>query len=145
MQLTNRQTGMTRSLLVGARNSYEFNYLPTNTAYDLALLNNTGSVVASIENIFMSEENKTVTFGELKTPRRLRLTLEGSDGVAIDEDLFTNTWMKGDGSYLKRGTMIDDVLDGEALRFFPLLSNELSMTYEQPDTVNYVVGQNPGD
>ena len=41
--------------------------------------------------------------------------------------LFTNTWMKGDGSYLKRGTMIDDVLDGEALRFFPLLSNELSM------------------
>ena len=145
LQLTNRQTGMTRSLLVGARNSYEFNYLPTNTAYDLALLNNTGSVVASIENIFMSEENKTVTFGELKTPRRLRLTLEGSDGVAIDEDLFTNTWMKGDGSYLKRGTMIDDVLDGEALRFFPLLSNELSMTYEQPDTVDYVVGQNPGD
>ena len=59
LQLTNRQTGMTRSLLVGARNSYEFNYLPTNTAYDLALLNNTGSVVASIENIFMSEENKT--------------------------------------------------------------------------------------
>ena len=141
LDLTNIESGTTRSMLVNSRNAYEFRYLPTNTAYNAVLRTATGSEIARIGNIYLGKEHKSVTFSELKMPRRLALTLLGSDSQPIDEALYTTTWMKADGTYLKRGNTIDNVLDGQQLRIMAKIGPELAMQYAQPDTVSYTVGQ----
>lgn len=145
LELTDRRTGITRTQLVGPHNSYEFRYLPSNTAYDLVLRSTTGDVAASLENIFVGEADLSVGFSSLRTPRTLTASLEGSEGRLVDEDDYTVTWRKTDGTYLKRGNTISNVLDGDALSVFMLLGNQLAACYEQPDTVRYVVGQNGAD
>lgn len=141
LDLINIESGTTRTMLVNSRNVYEFRYLPTNTAYHAVLRTATGSEIARIGNIYLGKDNKTVTFGPLKTPRKMMFSLLGSDNQTVDEALYTTTWFKADGTYLKRGNTIDNVLDGQKLLIMPLIGPELAMLYAQPDTVRYTVGE----
>lgn len=145
LELTDRRTAVTRTQLVGPRNSYEFRYLTTNTTYDLVLRSTNGDVAASIENIFVGEADLSVDFSNLRTPRTLTVVLEGDDGRTLDEDDYTVTWMKSDGTYIRRGTTLSNALDGDIVRLFALLGNQLSMSYVQPDTISYTVGQHGAD
>ena len=145
LELTDRRSGIKRTQLVGPHNDYEFRYLTANTVYDLVLRTTTGDVAARLENIFVGEADQSICFGNLRTPRTLTVALEGSDGRVVDEDDYTVTWRKADGTYLKRGTTISDVLDGDALSVFMLLGHRLAARYEQPDTLRYVVGQDGAD
>ena len=144
LELTSNHTGVVRSMLVNGRNSYEFRYLPTNTSYDLVLRSQTGAEVATYENVFLGEENKTLTFDYLKTPRKLTLSLT-AEGKAVEGQLYTNTWLNDKKAYLGRGPELTNVFEGQKVSFFVELSRELAMQYMQPDTVVFVVGEQPDD
>ena len=142
LELTNTRTGIMRSMLVNGRNTYEFRYLPSNTSYDLVLRSQTGAVVASLDNIFITNEDKTVTFDRLRSPHKLTISLT-ADGQPVKGELFTNTWFTAEGTFLGRGSELENVFDDQELRFVIGLERELAMQYAQIDTVNYVVGQQP--
>lgn len=139
--LTDKKSGQTRRYIIDQRNEYEFRYLPTNSTYDVVLCTTESNEIARIDNIYLDKENKTVTFDELKTPRTLTLSLLGSDSQPVDEELYTITWMKGDGTYLKRGNTMENVIDDQHLLILPTIGAELAKLYAQPDTVSYTVGQ----
>jgi hypothetical protein len=134
LQLTDLSTEQVRSLLVNGRNNYEFRYLPQNTNYSLSLQDGRGSEAAHIDNIFVGEQNQQVTMGELKLPRHITLTLT-ADGKAADEEDFTTTWLTPSGNYLTRGTVLDNVFDGQQILCLTTLGNNLAKDYQQPDTL----------
>lgn len=138
LDLTNQRTGIVRSMLVGNRNSYEFRYLPTNTVYDLALHSTKGGTVASIGNIFVGEEDQSVTFGTLKLPRTLNLSLT-ADGQTVDGNRYSARWLNDEGSYIGQGLSVDNVFEGQTLRLVLSLERDLAMKYAEPDTISYTI------
>jgi len=138
--LTNKTSGQTRRyILNGHDNSYEFRYLPTNSTYKIQLLNSHDEEVAMLDNVFMGEEDRTVTFDRLRRPHQLVLNV--SDGQSIiDPTLYDVTWFKGLGEYLKKGNTLDDVLDNEQVSYLLHLRYELAMKYQTPDSALIIVG-----
>lgn len=142
LELTNIRTGIKRSMLVNGRNTYDFTYLPVNTAYNLVLRSQTGAVVAQIDNIYLAEENKTVTFDRLRKPHTLTLSLT-ADGQTVGNELFTNTWFTEAGAYIGKGNELANVFDDQTVKVLIGYERELAMRYQQPDTISIVVGQQP--
>ena len=142
LELTNIRTGIKRSMLVNGRNTYDFTFLPVNTAYNLVLRSQTGAVVAQIDNIYLEEDNKTVTFDRLRKPHTLTLSLT-ADGQTVGNELFTNTWFTEAGAYLGKGNELANVFDDQTVKVLIGYERELAMRYQQPDTISIVVGQQP--
>ena len=144
LELTSLNTGQVRRLLVGSRNTYEFRYLPTNTAYSLALRTVAGAEMGRMDLITLGEQDESVTFGQLKTPRTLALNVI-ADGQRVDESLYSATWLTAANAFIARGSQLPGMLEGQQLRLFVALDRELALKYEQPDTVVYTVGANGAD
>ena len=144
LELTNTKTGVMRSMLVNGRNSYDFTFLPVNTAYNLVLRSQTGAVVAQIDNIYLGEEDMIVTFDYLRKPHTLTLSLT-AEGQPVGNELFTNTWLNGDDTYLGKGLELANVFDEQTVKMVINFERELAMRYIQPDTITIVVGQQPDD
>lgn len=134
LHLTNLGSGQVRRLLVTGRNNYEFRYLPQNTNYRLSLQDNRGSEAASVDDIFVGEQNQQVTLSDLKLPNRLSLTLT-ADGKPVDGIDYTTTWLTVAGNYISRGTEIDHVFDNQRLLCVTTLGSNLAQIYQQPDTL----------
>ena len=140
LELTSLSSGQVRRLLMSGRNQYAFTYLPENTNYSLALVNSRGAAVGQIDNIFLQSENLSVTFPQLKNVHALSLTIKAG-GQTMLEDQFSNMWLAADNSYLARGTKLDDMLDGQTVKYVVTLERQLASQYEQPDTTVLIVGQ----
>ncbi len=141
LELTSLNTGQARRLLVGPRNTYEFRYLPTNTAYSLALRTVAGAEMGRMDLITLGEQDESVTFGQLKTPRTLALNVI-ADGQRVDESLYSATWLTAANAFIARGSQLPGVLEGQQLRLLVALDRELALKYVQPDTIAYTVGAN---
>ena len=140
LDLTNIESGTTRTMLVNSRNVYDFRYLPTNTAYHAVLRTAKGSEIARIDNIYIGKDNKTVTFGPLKTPHTLEVTLT-ANGQPVGEAMYSNTWYTTDGEFIARGTTLSSVLDGEQVRYSLDIDQSLAMQYMVPAAADITVGQ----
>lgn len=140
LDLTNIESGTTRTMLVNSRNVYDFRYLPTNTAYHAVLRTDKGSEIAHIDNIYIGKDNKTVTFGPLKTPHTLEVTLT-ANGQPVGEEMYSNTWYTTDGEFIARGTTLSSVLDGEQVRYSLDIDQSLAMQYMVPAAADITVGQ----
>ena len=137
--LTNKANGQTRRYVVTGGNTYEFRYLTTNTTYSVELLNERNEQVGFIDNIYLGEDNKTVTFSRLRRLHTLTMTLL-APGEAFGQNLYDVTWLDSENYYVKKGQRLENRLDDEQLRCVISLSRELSMGYMQPDTVDITVG-----
>ena len=139
--LTNSTSGQTRRFLVnGLLNDYVFRYLTTNTAYKVQLLNDRDMAVATLDNIYLGEDSKTVTLPTLRGAHTLQLVLT-ENGNPVGEGLFSNIWTDGDGNYIARGTSLYGVLDGEQLIYSISLDHSLAMQYAVPAKDTIVVGR----
>ena len=140
VELTNRNTGQTKRLLMNGRNTYEFRYLPENTVYSVALRNSRGVEIAKIDNVFIENKNVELTFDRLKTIHNLSVNLT-EDNAPVDRSFFNNTWLTSSGEYIARGAAIDNMIEGEQLRYVLSFGRDLAMKYQQPDTLTTIVGQ----
>ena len=138
--LTDKKSGQTRRyLLSGQNNSYEFRYLPVNSTFKVQLLNGYGAEVAMLDNVFVGEESRTVTFDNLRRPHQLVLNV--SDGTSfVDQALYEVTWFNGEGNYVSRGYVLNDALDGERLTYAIHLDRSLAMLYTTPNDTLITVG-----
>ncbi len=138
--LTDKKSGQARRYLLNVQNnSYEFRYLPVNSTFKVQLLNGYGTEVAVLDNVFVGEENKTVTFDHLRRPHQMVLNL--SDGTSfVDLSLYEVTWLNGEGNYISKGYVLNDALDGEQLRYAIHLDRSLAMQYTIPDSTLITVG-----
>ena len=141
VELTNRNTGQTKRLLMNGRNTYEFRYLPENTVYSVALRNSRGVEIAKIDNIFIENKNVELTFDRLKTIHNLSVNLTEKN-VPVDRAFFNNTWLTSSGEYIARGATIDNMIEGEQLQYVLSFGRDLAIKYQQPDTLTTIVGQN---
>ncbi|MBO4810581.1 MAG: chitobiase/beta-hexosaminidase C-terminal domain-containing protein [Prevotella sp.] len=141
--LTNKTSGQTRRyVLNGQLNEYEFRYLTTRSTYKVQLLNYRDEVVAEMDNIYLGEDSKTVTFDHLRRPHQLVVSV--SDGTAtIGETHYEVTWRNGNGEYLKKGNELDNVLEEERVSYELHLDNSLAMHYQTPAEAAIVVGEQP--
>lgn len=138
LDLVNVQNGSVRTLLVDDRNTYEFRYLPSNTYYNVVLRSNTGAEVAKIENVYIEKDNKDVTFTALRNTHTVTLSLI-ADGQTVDEQLYSNTWLNSEKTFVKKGNTLSNVLDNETVKSVLTFERELAMKYELPDTFDIVV------
>lgn len=140
VELTNRNTGQTKRLLMNGRNTYEFRYLPENTVYSVALRNSRGVEIAKIDNVFIENKNVELTFDRLKTIHNLSVDLT-ENNAPVDPSFFNNTWLTSTGEYIARGAAVDNMIEGEELRYVLSFGRDLAMKYQQPDTLTTIVGQ----
>lgn len=137
--LTNKTSGQTQRNLMNGRNEYEFRYLTTKCIYKLQLLNDRNVEVAAIDNIYLNEENLTVTFDYLRRIHQMSLMLT-ADGKSVSEKLYDVTWLDADGYYIRKSLILPDRLDDEQLRCVINIDRSLAMQYQQPDTLLVTVG-----
>lgn len=137
--LTNKTSGQTQRNLMNGRNEYEFRYLTTKCIYKLQLLNDRYVEVAAIDNIYLNEENLTVTFDYLRRIHQMSLMLT-ADGKSVSEKLYDVTWLDADGYYIRKSLILPDRLDDEQLRCVINIDRSLAMQYQQPDTLLVTVG-----
>lgn len=138
LDLTSQQSGITQTLLVDERNTYEFRYLPINATYDVVLRSHSGAEVGKIANVYIEKDSKTVTFESLRNTHTIQLCL-AADGQPVDELLYSNVWLNSEKTFLKRGNTLNNTLDNETVKSVLTFERELAMKYELPDTIDIVV------
>lgn len=138
LDLTSQQSGITQTLLVDERNTYEFRYLPINATYDVVLRSHSGAEVGKIANVYIEKDSKTVTFESLRNTHTIQLSLS-ADGQPVDELLYSNVWLNSEKTFLKRGNTLNNTLDNETVKSVLTFERELAMKYELPDTFDIVV------
>ena len=138
LDLTSQQSGITQTLLVDERNTYEFRYLPINATYDVVLRSHSGAEVGKIANVYIEKDSKTVTFESLRNTHTIQLCL-AADGQPVDELLYSNVWLNSEKTFLKRGNTLNNTLDNETVKSVLTFERELAMKYELPDTFDIVV------
>ena len=137
--LTNKTSGQTQRNLMNGRNEYEFRYLTTKCIYKLQLLNDRNVEVAAIDNIYLNEENLTVTFDYLRRIHQMSLMLS-ANGMSVSEKLYDVIWLNSEGNYIRKSLLLPDMLDDEQLRCIVTIDRSLAMNYKQPDTLSVTVG-----
>lgn len=137
--LTNKTSGQTNRLIMNGKNEYEFRYLATKCTYKVQLLNDRGIEVASIDNIWLEDEDKAITFDRLRRIHQMSLMLS-ANGMSVSEKLYDVIWLNSEGNYIRKSLILPDMLDDEQLRCIVTIDRSLAMNYKQPDTLSVTVG-----
>ncbi len=137
--LTNKANGQSRNYLIGEKNDYEFRYLTTNTTFKAQILNSRDVEVAVLDNIFLGEENLTVTFPSIKKIHNMSLTLT-AEGQQVDDYLYDVTWLNAEGYYMKKTRTLEEMVDNEKVMALVDIDRSLAITYDQPDTMEITIG-----
>lgn len=143
--LTNKSSGQTRRFIVnGLLNDYEYHYLTTKTIYKVQLLNDRDIEVATLDDIYLGEDSRTVAMPQLRGVHDLQLLLT-VNGERVGDGMYNNIWTTNTGEYIARGITLPGVLDGEQLRYSISLDQSLAMQYATPAVTDLTVGQQADD
>lgn len=144
IELVNTKTQQVRRMVIGSRKDYAFRSLPVNTVYDVHLLNSRGVVVAEQQNVFVGEDDITVSFATATihwphdltvtlTVNNTPITLGNSDEPAV-------IWNDDKGNFLERGMTVHSVVAGQQLQMVVRLPNTNRWYYSlMEDTVSVTV------
>ncbi len=142
LQIQNVKSLSTRSMIIGPRKDYTFNTLPRHTSYDVRLLSRTGSVVAQATNVYLGDEDASVTLGNLRRPCSLQLAVTAGN-APVDNDQYDCLWTDSEGRILSRSSQINAILEDEPVQaLITLNSSTLKTTYRERDTI---IISRPGD
>ena len=138
LELQNVQSGQLYRCLITDRTSYTFFGLMKNTYYNIYLKNSNNVVLGEIGNVALDDDNLNVSFEYIKTVQDVTLSVLTPSGENVTASV-TITWLDEQGSYLRQGSKVSEMLTGTNIQYRVKLSKELAMEYVQPVDVAYQV------
>lgn len=135
LELRNIKSLETRRLIISNRQSYIFYTLPTNTSYDVRLLNRAGSVIAHRENIVLKEENVSIGLSDLRQICALIVRVM-KDGSYVKDDAYSIVWTDKYDNVIGHNPNIDGIVGDEPVKMiFSLADNEMKKSCRNRDTI----------
>ena len=137
LELLNLSSGQKQRFVITNRVTYTFSSLMKNTNYDVYLKDAKGNVLGEITGIEILEADVSKTFGELKTPKdvTLSVTAGGNDVTAQ----VTVVWADVNGNYIAQGATLKNLLAGDVVKYRVSLGEDLAMQYQLPAEEEYTV------
>ncbi|MBQ9357821.1 MAG: chitobiase/beta-hexosaminidase C-terminal domain-containing protein [Prevotella sp.] len=144
IELVNTKTRQERRMVIGSRKDYAFRSLPVNTVYDVRLVNSRGMVLSEQQNVFVGEDDITVTFATaaIHWPHDLTVTLTVNNTPITlgDSNEPAVIWNDDKGNFLERGRTVHSVVNGQQLKMIVRLPNTNHWYYSlMEDTADVVV------
>ena len=143
LELVNVQSGQVYKYLVTDRRTYTFYALMKNTVYDVYLKNTMGEVLAELSNVMLEEDDVTVSFNSIKKMHDVALSVQTPEGDDVTS-MVDITWYDAQGTYLRQGNMLRDIIGGRKLQYRIKINDELAMDYVQPATMVVCVASEEG-
>lgn len=138
LELQNMQSGQVYRCLVTDRTNYTFFGLMKNTYYNIYLKNSSGVVLGEINNVALENDNLNVNLSNIHTTHDVTLNVVTPDDRNVTSDVAI-TWLDEQGSYLRQGNKVSELLTGTRIQYRVKLSKELAMEYVQPVDEAYEV------
>lgn len=138
LELTNTKSGQRMHYVMTDRQSYTFANIIRNTTWNVTLRNERGDVFGQIDNVEVKDEDVSVTFSSLSKPQSVVLSVLTPNG----QDVTAQTqviWTDAQGNYVAQGVSLTGLPTGYLTTYRVVLSQELAMTYNTPQPVNYVL------
>ena len=139
LELLNLSSGQKQRYVITDRVTYTFSSLIKNTNYDVYLKDAKGNVLGSILGIEIKEDDVSRTFGELKTPKDVTLSVTAGGSDVTDQ--VTVVWADANGNYLAQGATLKNLLAGNVVKYHVSLGEALAMQYLLPAEVEYTVDE----
>lgn len=144
LELQNVQSGQLYRCLVTDRTSYTFFGLMKNTYYNIYLKNSNNVVLGEIGNVALDDDNLNVSFEYIKTVQDVTLSVLTPSGENVTASV-TITWLDEQGSYLRQGNKVSEMLTGTNIQYRVKLSKDLALEYMQPTDMTYEVKAGKND
>lgn len=138
LELVNAASGQKQKYVITDRITYTFSSLLSNTSYNLYVKNSAGSILGTISDVSIADEDVQVAFESLLQPQDVSLAILAPDGTDLTSQT-TITWLDASGSYLKQGAQLTSQIEGTELTFRVSLPQTLAMLYEAPNDSTYIV------
>ena len=137
LELLNLSSGQKQRYVITNRVTYTFSSLMKNTNYDVYLKDAKGNVLGEITGIEIKEADVSKTFGELKTPKDVTLSVTAGGNDVTDQ--VTVVWADVNGNYIAQGATLKNLLAGDVVKYRVSLGEALAMQYMLPAEMEYTV------
>ena len=139
IELINTKSGQKQRYVITDRITYTFSSLVRRTTYNAYLKNALGDILGQISDIQLDEQDVSVTFENLMTPRTVTLSVQTPAGEDVTAQT-TITWLNEKDAFLLKGSALTSQLEGRTVKALIQLPQSLAMQYVQPtDTVKHEV------
>ena len=138
LELTNTKSGQRMHYVMTDRQTYTFANIIRNTSWNVTLRNERGDVFGQIDNVEVKDEDVNVVFSSLSKPQSVVLSVLTPDGQDVTGQAQV-TWTDAQGSYLAQGVSLAGLPTGYQTTYRIVLSQELAMTYNTPQPVDYAL------
>lgn len=138
LELTNTKSGQRMHYVMTDRTQYTFANIIRNTSWKVTLRNERGDIFGQIDNVEVKDEDVSVVFSTLSKPQNVLLAVKTPEG----QDVTTQTqitWTDAHGNYVAHGPSFTGLPVGYRATYSVVLSQELSMQYNIPQMVEYVL------
>lgn len=138
LELTNTKSGQRMHYVMTDRTQYTFANIIRNTSWNVTLRNERGDIFGQIDNVEVKDEDVSVVFSTLSKPQNVLLAVKTPEG----QDVTTQTqitWTDAHGNYVAHGPSFTGLPVGYRATYSVVLSQELSMQYNIPQMVEYVL------
>jgi len=138
LELTNTKSGQRMHYVMTNSTRYTFANIIRNTLWNVTLRNERGDIFGQIDNVEVKDEDVSVTFSSLSKPQSVVLSVFTPDGQDVTAQTQV-TWMDAQGNYLAQGVSLSGLPVGYQTTYRVVLSQDLAMTYNTPQPVDYVL------
>lgn len=138
LELTNTKSGQRMHYVMTDRQTYTFANIIRNTSWNVTLRNERGDIFGQIDNVEVKDEDVSITFSSLSKPQSVALSVLTPDGQDVTAQAQV-TWTDAQGNYLVQGVSLAGLPSGYQATYRVVLSQELAMVYNTPQSVDYVL------
>ncbi len=138
LELTNTKSGQRMHYVMTDRRTYTFANIIRSTSWNVTLRNERGDIFGQIDNVEVKDDDVSVTFSSLSKPQSVVLSVLTPDGQDVTA-LTHVTWTDVQGNYLAQGVSLTGLPISYQTTYRVVLSQELAMTYDTPQPVDYVL------
>lgn len=138
LELTNTKSGQRMHYVMTDRQTYIFANIIRNTSWNVTLRNERGDIFGQIDNVEVKDEDVSITFSSLSKPQSVALSVLTPDGQDVTAQAQV-TWTDAQGNYLVQGVSLVGLPSGYQATYRVVLSQELAMVYNTPQSVDYVL------
>ncbi len=138
LELTNTKSGQRMHYVMTDRTQYTFANIIRNTSWKVTLRNERGDIFGQIDNVEVKDEDVSVVFSTLSKPQNVLLAVKTPEGQDVTAQTQI-TWTDAHGNYVAHGPSFTGLPVGYRATYSVVLSQELSMQYNIPQMVEYVL------
>lgn len=138
IELLNIKNGQKLRYVVSDRLVYTFSSLMHNTQWKVFLKNAQDVVLGEIDDIDIQNEDVSVTFTDVMTPRNLKLSVLTATGEDVTEQTAI-AWLDEKDAYLAQGSALPGQLDGAVVKYRVTLPQSLAMEHVLPTEQTFTV------